>query len=153
MDGVSAIRSILERGLETRVLVLTTYDTDREVVSAIEAGATGYLLKDAPRAKLLQAVEATARGEAVLSSSVGARLMERVRNPDRELLSDREMEVLRLVASGSTNRDIAEALFVSEATVKTHLIHIFSKLGVNDRAAAVATAFEQGLLKPGDTTP
>lgn len=153
MDGVSAIRSIGERGLDARVLVLTTYDTDREVVSAIEAGATGYLLKDAPRADLLRAVESTARGEAVLSSSVGARLMERVRNPDRELLSDREMEVLRLVAAGSTNRDIAEALFVSEATVKTHLIHVFAKLGVNDRAAAVAAAFEQGLLEPGGTQP
>src|SRR5690606_35145819 len=132
-----AIREIGERELSARVLVLTTYDTDQEVVSAIEAGATGYLLKDTPRADLLAAVEATARGEAVLSSSVGARLMERVRNPERELLSERELAVLRHVASGLTNREIAESLFVSEATVKTHLIHIFSKLGVNDRAAAV----------------
>lgn len=153
MDGVAAIRSIGQKGLDARVLVLTTYDTDREVVSAIEAGATGYLLKDAPRAQLLQAVEATARGEAVLSSSVSARLMERVRNPEWELLSEREMEVLRLVAAGSTNRDIAEALFVSEATVKTHLIHIFHKLAVNDRAAAVAAGFEQGLLTPGERNP
>lgn len=149
MDGVAAIREIEERGLSSRVLVLTTYDTDREVVSAIEAGATGYLLKDAPRDELLRAVEATARGEAVLSSPVGARLMERVRQPEQEMVSEREMEVLRLVASGSTNRDIAEALFVSEATVKTHVLHIFAKLGVNDRAAAVAAAFEKGILHTG----
>ena len=150
MDGVSAIREIVERELPARVLVLTTYDTDRDVVAAIEAGATGYLLQDAPRAELLRAVKATARGDAVLSPPVGARLMERVRNPDRELLSDREMDVLRLVAAGSTNRDIAEALFVSEATVKSHLLHIFTKLGVNDRAAAVSAAYQKGLLEPGE---
>lgn len=149
-DGVAAIREIAERRLSARVLVLTTYDTDRDVVAAIEAGATGYLLKDAPREELLWAVEATARGEAVLSPPVGARLMARVRRPDHETVSEREMEVLRLVAGGSTNREIAEALFVSEATVKTHLLHLFAKLGVNDRAAAVAVAFERGLLTPGE---
>lgn len=149
MDGVAAIREISARQLPARVLVLTTYDTDRDVVAAIEAGATGYLLKDAPREELLRAVEATARGEPVLSPPVGARLIERVRQPEQETVSGREMEVLRLVAAGSTNREIAEALFVSEATVKTHLLHLFNKLGVNDRAAAVAAAFERGLLTPG----
>ncbi|HLV11798.1 MAG TPA: response regulator transcription factor [Trueperaceae bacterium] len=150
VDGVAAIREIVRRGLPSRVLVLTTYDTDREVLSAIEAGATGYLLKDAPRDELVRAVEATARGQAFLSASVGALLMERVRSPEPEALTERELEVLRLVASGATNRDIAERMFVSEATVKTHLLHVYAKLGVNDRAAAVAAAYDRGLLTPGE---
>jgi len=150
VDGVAAIREIVGRGSRSRVLVLTTYDTDREVLSAIEAGATGYLLKDAPRDELVRAVEATARGQAFLSASVGALLMERVRSPEPEALTERELEVLRLVASGATNRDIAERMFVSEATVKTHLLHVYAKLGVNDRAAAVAAAYDRGLLTPGE---
>lgn len=150
VDGVAAIREIVKRRLRARVLVLTTYDTDREVLSAIEAGATGYLLKDAPRDELVRAVEATARGQAFLSASVGALLMERVRSPEPEALTDRELEVLRLVASGATNKDIAERMFLSEATVKTHLLHVYAKLGVNDRAAAVAAAYERGLLTPGE---
>ena len=149
-DGVEAIRKIKERGLDSRVLVLTTYDTERDVLPAIEAGATGYLLKDTPRPELLSAVEATARGEGVLSPPVSSRLMDQVRQPRKEAVTDRELEVLRLVAAGSTNREIAERLFISEATVKTHLLHIFTKLGVNDRAAAVAAGFEIGLLKPGE---
>lgn len=149
-DGVEAIRGIKERGLGSRVLVLTTYDTERDVLPAIEAGATGYLLKDTPRLELLSAVEATARGEGVLSPPVSSRLMDQVRQPRKEAVSDRELEVLRRVAVGSTNREIAERLFISEATVKTHLLHIFTKLGVNDRAAAVAAGFESGLLKPGE---
>jgi DNA-binding NarL/FixJ family response regulator len=149
-DGVEAIRRIKERGRDSRVLVLTTYDTERDVLPAIEAGATGYLLKDTPRLELLNAVEATARGEGVLSPPVSSRLMDQVRLPRKEAVSDRELEVLRQVAVGSTNREIAERLFISEATVKTHLLHIFTKLGVNDRAAAVAAGFESGLLKPGE---
>jgi DNA-binding NarL/FixJ family response regulator len=149
-DGVEAIRKIKERGLDSRVLVLTTYDTERDVLPAIEAGATGYLLKDTPRLELLSAVEATARGEGVLSPPVSSRLMDQVRQPRKEAVSDRELEVLRRVAVGSTNREIAERLFISEATVKTHLLHIFTKLGVSDRAAAVAAGFESGLLKPGE---
>jgi DNA-binding NarL/FixJ family response regulator len=149
-DGVEAIRGIKERGLGSRVLVLTTYDTERDVLPAIEAGATGYLLKDTPRLELLSAVEATARGEGVLSPPVSSRLMDQVRQPRKEAVSDRELEVLRRVAVGSTNREIAERLFISEATVKTHLLHIFTKLGVSDRAAAVAAGFESGLLKPGE---
>jgi DNA-binding NarL/FixJ family response regulator len=149
-DGVEAIRRIKERGRDSRVLVLTTYDTERDVLPAIEAGATGYLLKDTPRLELLNAVEATARGEGVLSPPVSSRLMDQVRLPRKEAVSDRELEVLRQVAVGSTNREIAERLFISEATVKTHLLHIFTKLGVNDGAAAVAAGFESGLLKPGE---
>ena len=143
VDGVTAIKRLAELGVATRVLVLTTYDTDTDVVPAIEAGATGYLLKDAPRSELLRAVRAAARGEAVLSPSVATRLLHQVRAPAREPLSNRELDVLALVARGSSNRDIAARLFVSEATVKTHLLHIYAKFGVNDRAAAVATGFER----------
>ncbi len=145
MDGVSAIRRLGELGVTARVLVLTTYDTESEVLPAIEAGATGYLLKDAPSDELMRAVEAAARGEAVLSPSVATRLMGRVRAPESPL-SERELDVLRLIAAGATNRECAERLFISEATVKTHLLHIYSKLGVNDRAAAVAAGFQRGLL-------
>ena len=148
-DGVTAIGELARLGVPTRVLVLTTYETDRDVLPAIEAGATGYLLKDTPRDELFRAVQAAARGEAVLSPSVATRLLTQVREPAREPLSQRELEVLELVARGSTNRDAASRLFISEATVKTHLLHIYAKLGVNDRAAAVAEAFERGLLTPG----
>ena len=150
MDGVSAIRKMTELRLPARVLVLTTFDTDSDVLPAIEAGATGYLLKDAPRDELLRAVRSAAAGEAVLSPSVAARLLDQVRQPVKETVSQRELEVLQLIASGATNREVAERLFVSEATVKTHLLHIYAKLGVNDRAAAVGAAFEKGLLTPGE---
>jgi DNA-binding NarL/FixJ family response regulator len=149
MDGVAAITELAKRKIPVRVLVLTTYDTDTYVLPAIEAGATGYLLKDAPRAELLRAVRAAADGQGVLSPSVATRLMSRVRTPAAELLSQRELEVLELVAAGTTNRDAAVRLFISEATVKTHLLHIYAKLGVTDRAAAVAEAYNRGLLTPG----
>jgi DNA-binding NarL/FixJ family response regulator len=149
MNGVEAITALRDRGIEARVLVLTTYDTDRDVLPAIEAGATGYLLKDAPREELFRAVRAAARGEAVLAPSVATRLMGQLRSPAKEPLSPRELEVIELIAQGSTNREAAARLFISEATVKTHLLHIYAKLGVNDRAAAVAAAFERGLLTPG----
>jgi DNA-binding NarL/FixJ family response regulator len=130
-----------------RVLVLTTYDTDSHVLPAIEAGATGYLLKDAPREELLRAVRSAARGEVALSPSVAARLMSRLRTPAANgPLSQRELEVLRLVASGNTNREAAARLFITEATVKTHLLNIYAKLDVNDRAAAVAEGYNRGLL-------
>ena len=145
-DGVAAITELARLGNPARILVLTTYDTDSDVLPAIEAGATGYLLKDAPREDLFRAVEAAARGEAVLSPAVASRLMGRMREPVRETLSQRELEVLTLVARGSTNKEAAKKLFISEATVKTHLIHVYAKLGVKDRAAAVAVAFERGLL-------
>ncbi|MEV0621976.1 response regulator transcription factor [Nonomuraea sp. NPDC050404] len=144
-DGVTAIRRLAERGSTARVLVLTTYDTDSDVLPAIEAGATGYLLKDAMPEELIRAVRAAARGEAVLSPSVATRLIGQVRAPS-DPLSARELEVLALIARGSTNREAASRLFISEATVKSHLLHIYAKLGVNDRAAAVAVAFERGLF-------
>lgn len=146
MDGVTAIKELAERGVTARVLVLTTYDTDSDVLPAIEAGATGYLLKDSPREELFRAVEAAARGQAVLSPAVATRLMGQMRQPASEPLSQRELQVLELIAQGSTNREAAKALFISEATVKTHLLHVYAKLGVNDRAAAVATAFSRGYL-------
>jgi DNA-binding NarL/FixJ family response regulator len=148
LDGVGAIARLAERGVPSRVLVLTTYDTDSDVLPAIEAGATGYLLKDATRSEMFRAVRAAARGEAVLSPSVATRLMGQVRSPAQEPLSQRELEVLTLISRGSTNREAAGRLFISEATVKTHLLHIYAKLGVNDRAAAVAVAFDRGLLTP-----
>jgi DNA-binding NarL/FixJ family response regulator len=146
MDGVTAIRRLSERGVTARVLVLTTFDTDTDVVPAIEAGATGYLLKDSPPEELIRGVRAAARGEAVLSPSVATRLLGQVRAPAQEPLSQRELDVLGLIAQGASNRDAAGRLFISEATVKTHVLHIFAKLGVNDRAAAVAVGFERGLL-------
>ncbi|HLK01398.1 MAG TPA: response regulator transcription factor [Streptosporangiaceae bacterium] len=150
MDGVTAIRQLASRQVTARVLVLTTFDTDSDVVPAIEAGATGYLLKDAPPEELLRGVRAAARGEAVLSPAVATRLLGQVRAPAADPLSQRELDVLALIAQGSSNRDAATRLFISEATVKTHVLHIFAKLGVNDRAAAVAVGFERGLLpRPG----
>ncbi len=130
------------------MLVLTTYDSDRDVLPALGAGATGYLLKDAPRPELLRAIRAAARGEAVLAPSVATRLVADLRGPAQDQLSERELEVLSLIARGETNRGAATRLFISEATVKTHLLHIYAKLGVGDRAAAVATAYERGLLHP-----
>jgi DNA-binding NarL/FixJ family response regulator len=150
-DGVTAIAELAQRGFAGNVLVLTTYDTDADVLPAIEAGATGYLLKDVPREELFRAVRSAARGEAVLSPAVATRVVGQVRDPGPgdSALSARELEVLRLVAQGLTNRRAAEQLFVSEATVKTHLLHVYAKLGVNDRAAAVAEAYERGLLGRG----
>jgi len=148
MGGVEAIGELRRTAPGARVLVLTTYDTDRDVLPAIEAGATGYLLKDTPREELLRAVRAAHRGEAVLSPTVAGRLMGQVRAPAQEALSARELEVLRLVAEGSTNRETAQRLFISEATVKTHLLHIYAKLEVRDRASAVAAGYQRGLLNP-----
>ncbi|MCX5267836.1 response regulator transcription factor [Streptomyces sp. NBC_00199] len=147
--GVDAIRELTRGGARAKVLVLTTYDTDSDTLPAIEAGATGYLLKDAPRDELFTAVRAAAQGRTVLSPAVATRLVCAVRaprNPGEEPLSAREREVLALVARGASNREIARDLFISEATVKTHLTHLYAKLGVNDRAAAVARAYERGIL-------
>jgi len=148
VGGVAAIRSLAEADIPARVLVLTTYDSDSDVVPALEAGATGYLLKDAPRDELVRAIRSAARGEAVLAPSVASRLVSQLRAPEQATLSDRELEVLRLVAQGETNRGVAARLFISEATVKTHLLHIYTKLDVNDRAAAVGAAYERGLITP-----
>ncbi|MFI6155355.1 response regulator [Kitasatospora sp. NPDC051170] len=147
--GVEAIAELTRRGARSKVLVLTTYDTDSDTLPAIEAGATGYLLKDAPREELFTAVRAAAEGRTVLSPAVASRLVSRVRTPAtpaQSPLSAREREVLALVARGTANREIARALFISEATVKTHLTHLYAKLGVNDRAAAVAAGYDRGIL-------
>lgn len=150
MGGAEVIRRLREQDPGIHVLVLTTFDDDADVLPAIEQGATGYLLKDTPRADLRHAVLAAARGKTVLSPTVAGVLTQRARTPEQpqRTLSPRELEVLRLIARGATNRDIAGKLFITEATVKTHLLHVFAKLGVKDRAAAVAAAYETGLLKP-----
>ncbi|MEV7087959.1 response regulator transcription factor [Streptomyces sp. NPDC093085] len=147
--GVEAIAELTRRGARAKVLVLTTYDTDSDTLPAIEAGATGYLLKDAPREELFTAVRAAADGRTVLSPAVASRLVSHVRKPAAaggEPLSAREREVLGLVARGTSNREIAAELFISEATVKTHLTHLYAKLGVKDRAAAVAAGYDRGIL-------
>lgn len=144
--GVAAITELARRAPRCKVLVLTTYDTDSDTLPAIEAGATGYLLKDTPREELFTAVRAAAEGRTVLSPAVASRLVSRVRSPGNEPLSAREREVLGLVAKGTSNREIAAVLFISEATVKTHLTHIYGKLGAKDRAAAVAVAYDRGIL-------
>ncbi|MEV5827699.1 response regulator transcription factor [Spirillospora sp. NPDC052242] len=146
MDGVAAITALRSSHPEIKTLVLTTFDGDADVLPAVEAGATGYLLKDAPTEELLRAVRAAAAGEPVLSPSVAGRLMNRVRRPDRAALTGREIEVLALVADGASNRQAAAKLFISEASIKTHLLHIYDKLGVRDRAAAVGEAYRRGLL-------
>ena len=150
-DGVAATAQILAADPGARVLILTTYETDADILRAVEAGATGYLLKDATPAELAGAVRAAARGETVLAPSVAERLVSHVRRPPRESLSARETEVLAQVARGRTNAEIGQALFISEATVKTHLLRAYGKLGVSGRTAAVTTAIERGLLpRPGE---
>ena len=145
-DGVLATAGILATAPSTRVVVLTTYETDADIVRAVEAGATGYLLKDTPRPDLISAIRAAARGETVLGPTVAGRLVSHLRRPAAEPLSGRETEVLRLVARGQTNAEIGRALYISEATVKTHLLRAFGKLGVSDRTAAVTRAIELGML-------
>jgi len=147
-DGVAATEKILAQDPAARVLVLTTYETDADILRAVEAGATGYLLKDATPAQLANAIRAAARGETVLAPSVAERLVSHVRRPPRESLSARETEVLARVARGATNAEIGQQLHISEATVKTHLLRAFGKLGVSDRTAAVTTALERGILPP-----
>ena len=147
MDGVAAIAALRERAPEVRSLVLTTFDSETDVLPAVEAGAAGYLLKDAAPEELIRAVRAAHRGEAVLAPSVAGQLMGRVRKPAGLALTNREREVLQLVADGASNREAAARLFISEASVKTHLQHIFDKLDVRDRAAAVAEGYRRGLLR------
>ena len=146
MGGVVATAQIKERIPDVHVLVLTTYDSSADILRAIEAGATGYLLKDAPREELFRALRAAAQGKPLLAPEVAAHLMERIRWPSEETLSGRELEVLELVAQGKSNREIAGELWISEATVKSHLLHVYDKLGATDRASAVATAMKRGIL-------
>jgi DNA-binding NarL/FixJ family response regulator len=146
MDGVSAIREIKAHRAPVQILVLTTYDSDADILPALEAGATGYLLKDVSREELFAAIRASARGEPILAPTVAARLIAQVRAPAGDKLSNRELEVLELVAEGASNSDIAGRLHISQATVKSHLINIFGKLGVSDRTAAVTVALQRGIL-------
>lgn len=146
LDGVGAIKAIKTKQPLARILILTTYDSDADILRAIEAGATGYLLKDAPREELFRAVRATAKGDSVLAPTVAARLMTQMRAPAEESLSAREIEVIQLVAKGKSNKDVGKELHISTATVKTHLIHIYNKLGVDDRTAAVTTAIGKGII-------
>ncbi len=150
VDGVEAIRQIRERHSGVHVLVLTTYDDDESILRGVEAGARGYLLKDAPRDELFRAVRAVARGESLLQPAVATRLPNRVARksaqPAPETLTERELEVLRLLARGAANKEIGAELHISESTVKTHVANIFQKLDVGDRTEAVTAALRRGLL-------
>jgi DNA-binding NarL/FixJ family response regulator len=147
LDGAAATAQIRAQQLNTSVLVLTTYENNADILRAIEAGATGYLLKDAQRDELFTAIRTVAQGKAILAPVVTSRLLQQMRTPAQEALSAREVEVLSLVAHGASNKEIARGLHLSEATVKAHLLHLFGKLGVTDRTAAVTVALERGLLR------
>ncbi|TFC24554.1 response regulator transcription factor [Cryobacterium sp. TMT1-3] len=147
LDGAAATAQIVAAGAGIQVLILTTYESDDQILGAIEAGASGYLLKAAPQEEILAGVRAVACGQTVLAPSIAATLVQRVRGqivPPR--LSPRELDVLRLVSAGKSNPEIGQALFIGEATVKTHLLHVFAKLAVRDRTRAVTLAMELGLL-------
>ena len=146
LGGVEATAAILAASAATRVVVLTTYASDGEVLRAIEAGAVGYLLKDVPHDELFRALRAIARGERYLAPAVTERLMLRWQQPARTALTERELEVVRRVARGDGNKEIAAALGITEPTVKAHLVHVFEKLGVENRTAAARVARERGLL-------
>ena len=151
--GIAAIRAIAESGQPgqsgqwPRVLVLTTYQTEADVLAAMDAGARGYLLKDTPPDDLFRAVRATARGETVLSPAVATMMVRRASSPG-PVMTEREVEVLGLLAEGLGNKEMARRLLVSEATVKSHLTHVYAKLGVDSRAGAVAKAIEQRIIRP-----
>ncbi|MBT2478774.1 response regulator transcription factor [Streptomyces sp. ISL-94] len=146
MDGVAATAEITAGPAPTRVLILTTYDTDVEIERAVEAGAVGYLLKDTTREQLVAAIRSAARGETVLAPRVAERLVAKMRRPAPVALTARELDVLSAVADGLSNADIGKRLVIAEATVKTHLLRVFAKLDVSDRTHAVVTAMERGLL-------
>ncbi|MEV6103808.1 response regulator transcription factor [Streptomyces sp. NPDC051940] len=146
LDGVAATERIVAGPARTRVLILTTYDTDTDIERAVEAGAIGYLLKDATREQLADAIRSASRGETVLAPRVAQRLVARMRRPAEPVLTRRELDVLRGVADGLSNAEIGQRLFIGEATVKTHLLRVFAKLDVSDRTRAVVVALERGLL-------
>ncbi|MFJ6792755.1 response regulator [Streptomyces sp. NPDC091268] len=146
MHGAAATRLITASARAPRVLVLTTYDTDADILAAVEAGASGYLLKDAPPEELAAAVRTAAAGQSALAPAVALRLMDRMRTP-AEALTKRELEVLQLVADGLSNQQISKELFLSQATVKSHLVHIYAKLGVDSRTSAVAAAASRRLIR------
>lgn len=142
MDGIEAIRKIRERNRSQAILVFTTYDSDADIVRAVDAGAMGYLLKDAAPEEIFSAIRGAVQGKSVMSPPVASRLFQQLRNPE-EILTPREAELLSLLTEGLSNRELGRRLFISEATVKTHLAHIYAKLGVETRAAAIATAIRR----------
>jgi DNA-binding NarL/FixJ family response regulator len=159
LDGIAATRRVVSEGLSTRVLVLTTFDQDDIVYDAMKAGASGFLLKSAPPARLVDAIRTVADGDALLAPSITRRLVEsfvrrpppgQARPPAVDELTERELEVLRLIARGLSNAEIAASLVVSEATVKTHVNRVLSKLDLRDRVQAVVLAYESGLVQPGE---
>jgi DNA-binding NarL/FixJ family response regulator len=142
MDGIEAIRRIREGNSSQAILVFTTYDSDADIVRAVDAGAMGYLLKDAAPEEIFAAIRGAVQGRSVMSPPVASRLFQQLRNPE-EILTPREAELLSLLTEGLSNRELGRRLFISEATVKTHLAHIYAKLGVDTRAAAIATAIRR----------
>ena len=142
MDGIEAIRQLRQRNGRQAILVFTTYDSDADIVRAVDAGAMGYLLKDASPDEIFTAIRGAVQGKSVMSAPVASRLFQQLRNPD-EVLTPREAELLSLLTQGLSNRELGQRLFISEATVKTHLAHIYAKLGVETRAAAIATAIRR----------
>ena len=161
LDGVEATRRLVARGTESRILILTTFDLDEYVYEAIRAGASGFLLKDVRPQELVDAIHVVAKGDALLAPSVTRRLLDRFAEqapqddpkppPELESLTERELEVLKLVAKGWSNAELAEGLFLSETTVKTHVSSVLRKLGLRDRVQAVVMAYEAGLVRPGTT--
>ncbi len=147
MDGAAATAEIKSAHPEIQVLILTTYETDADILRAVEEGAAGFLLKDARQEDLFDGIRQAAQGKAPLAPGVAARLMRRLRGTEDEQLSGREIEILQLVARGLNNKDIARELLISESTVKAHMLHIFDKLGVTDRTAAVTTALRRGIIR------
>jgi DNA-binding NarL/FixJ family response regulator len=142
MDGIEAIRRIRDFNKGQAILVFTTYDSDADIVRAVDSGAMGYLLKDAAPEEIFAAIRGAVQGRSVMSPPVASRLFQQLRNPD-EVLTPREAELLSLLTEGLSNRELGRRLFISEATVKTHLAHIYAKLGVDTRAAAIATAIRR----------
>lgn len=150
LDGVGLTTAVTASHPAVKVLIFTTYETDIDIVRAVEAGAIGYLLKDTLPEQVAQAIRSASRGETVLAPAVAAKLMARLRSPSPEALTKRELDVLQAVARGLTNAEIGKSLFIGESTVKTHLLRIFTKLNVDDRTAAVTVALRQGILGPGE---
>ncbi|HET9348406.1 MAG TPA: response regulator transcription factor, partial [Arthrobacter sp.] len=142
MDGIEAIKRLRQRNSRQAILVFTTYDSDADIVRAVDAGAMGYLLKDASPEEIFAAVRGAVHGKSVMSAPVASRLFQQLRNPDA-ILTPREAELLSLLTEGLSNRELGQRLFISEATVKTHLAHIYAKLGVETRSAAIATAIRR----------
>ena len=147
MDGLTAIQHIRAQQPDARIIVLTTYDTDADIMPALKAGAIGYLLKDAPPEALFEAIQSAARGEVAYTPSVAAKITRRLTSTPKRTLSNREVEVLTLASQGNANKAIASKLHITEATVKSHFVHIFAKLGVDDRTAAVTTALKQKIIR------